>query len=713
MKNKKLIALSVLSLSLLLPCLSSCGNDNTPTSNPSSETPTTSEQAPTSEEVTSEESSEITSSSLKDKYECISIEEALTLATQAGSSGTSERYYIYGRIETVSDPTYGEMTITDGTHSIYVYGTYGSDGEARYSELDEKPVAGDDVVIYALLSTYNDSPQVKSGWIMDFVHNEPEINIEDYQETTILNARSVSKGAKVKLTGVVATITYADGMIPNGVYLVDETSSIYVYGQDLAGQVKKGNTITVAGEKDYWILESEQGNAKKFGYGGCNQISNPILLENDKGTTDFNKSWIEESTVKEILNTPFSEDITTKIYKVNAFINKVEGSGFTNYYINDIDGVTGQYSYSQASGNDFSWLDEFDGKICTVYLAAHNAKSTASSAFYRFVPVHVEDNSYSFDLAKAGEFAIEYFAKDQFKVSYNANPDLELVTSASSLLLGIDNVTLSYTSSNTDVLFFQDNEGKLILKINEVDIKTEVTITIKATFHGVETTKDIKVLVEPKIVANGISVKEAIDSEDGSEVQVEGIVLSSLVNRSGFYIIDETGVVAVLMDADALKDLAPGNHVVIKGTKTHWKKETSTAINGQTCIKDATLVVNNYGEHEIPENHYVTNMSIADLYNTDPAEDWTTKVFVVQGIIELVETPFYTNIKITSVDGEAELNLYCSGAGQFSQFFDLANKEVTLEIMLCNWNDKNYYRGCIVSATDGTTTIVNTLNFDN
>ena len=28
------------------------------------------------------------------------------------------------------------------------------------------------------------------------------------------------------------------------------------------------------------------------------------------------------------------------------------------------------------------------------------------------------------------------------------------------------------------------------------------------------------------------------------------------------------------MDADALKDLAPGNHVVIKGTKTHWKKET-------------------------------------------------------------------------------------------------------------------------------------------
>ena len=705
MKNKKLIALSVLSLSLLLPCLSSCGNDNTPTSNPSSETPTTSEQAPTSEEVTS--------SSLKDKYECISIEEALTLATQAGSSGTSERYYIYGRIETVSDPTYGEMTITDGTHSIYVYGTYGSDGEARYSELDEKPVAGDDVVIYALLSTHNDSPQVKSGWIMEFVHNEPEINIEDYQETTILNARSVSKGTKVKLTGVVATITYADGMIPNGVYLVDETSSIYVYGQDLAGQVKKGNTITVAGEKDYWVLESEQGNAKKFGYGGCNQISNPILLENDKGTTVFNKSWIEESTVKEILNTPFSEDITTKIYKVNAFINKVEGSGFTNYYINDIDGVTGQYSYSQASGNDFSWLDEFDGKICTVYLAAHNAKSTASSAFYRFVPVHVEDNSYSFDLAKAGEFAIEYFAKDQFKVSYNANPDLELVTSASSLLLGIDNVTLSYSSSNTDVLFFQDNEGKLILKINEVDIKTEVTITIKATFHGVETTKDIKVLVEPKIVVNGISVKEAIDSEDGSEVQVEGIVLSSLVNRSGFYIIDETGVVAVLMDADALKDLAPGNHVVIKGTKTHWKKETSTAINGQTCISDATLVVNNYGEHEIPENHYVTNMSIADLYNTDPAEDWTTKVFVVQGIIELVETPFYTNIKITSVDGEAELNLYCSGAGQFSQFFDLANKEVTLEIMLCNWNDKDYYRGCLVSATDGTTTIINTLNFDN
>lgn len=707
MKNKKIIALSVLSLSLLLPCLSSCGNDNNPTSNPSSEAPTT------SEEVSSEESSEVTSSSLKDKYECISIEEAIAKATQAGSNGTSERYYIYGRIETVSNPTYGEMTITDGTHSIYVYGTYGSDGEARYSELDEKPVAGDDVVIYALLSTYNDSPQVKSGWIMEFVHNEPEINLNDYQESTIANARSVSKGTKLKLTGTVATITYADGMIPNGVYLVDESSSIYVYGQDLAGQVKKGNTITIAGEKDYWILETEQGNAKKFGYGGCNQISNPILLENDKQTTDFNKSWIEESTVKEILNTPFSEDITTKIYKVNALINKVEGTGFTNYYINDIDGVTGQYSYSQASGNDFSWLDEFDGKICTVYLAAHNAKSTASEAFYRFVPVYVQDDSYTFDLTKSGEYAIEYHAKDQFKPSYNASPDTELVTTVSNELLGIDNVTLNYTSNNTDVIYFQESEGKVVLKVNEVSSKTEVTITIKATYKGTDTTKEVKVVVEPKVTANGISVKEAIDSEDGSEVQVEGIVLSSLVNRSGFYIVDETGVVAVLMDADALKDLAPGNHVVIKGTKTHFKKDPTASINGQTCIKDATLVVNNYGSHEIPKNTFDSTKTLADLYNSDPTEDWTTKVFVVTGIIEVVETPYYTNINIVSSDGSVKLGLYCSGAGQFSKFFDLKNKEVTMEIMLCNWNDKNYYRGCLVSATDGTTTIVNTLNFDN
>ena len=92
--------------------------------------------------------------SIEDPSKCTSIAEAINIATEAGEEGTSEKYYVYGEIVTVSNPTYGEMTITDGTNSLYIYGTYSKDGELRYSELDDKPVKGDFVVLYGSLKMF-------------------------------------------------------------------------------------------------------------------------------------------------------------------------------------------------------------------------------------------------------------------------------------------------------------------------------------------------------------------------------------------------------------------------------------------------------------------------------------------------------------------------------------------------------------------------------
>ena len=77
---------------------------------------------------------------------------------------------------------------------------------------------------------------------------------------------------------MVARITYATGMKPSGFILVGDNSSIYVYDGDAAGRVQIGNTVTVAGTKDYWILDSEIAGAEKFGYKGCNQLTDCILV---------------------------------------------------------------------------------------------------------------------------------------------------------------------------------------------------------------------------------------------------------------------------------------------------------------------------------------------------------------------------------------------------------------------------------------------------
>ncbi|MDY3890636.1 MAG: hypothetical protein SOZ70_06095 [Bacilli bacterium] len=687
--------LKVFAITIFTASLFSCGTNHNTTSDSSS-----------LEETTSENSSST------ENYECISVERAIELAREAGEDGTSESYYVRGTIKTVSNPTYGQMIITDGTNELSVYGTYSSDGSLRYSELEDKPVAGDEVVLYGQLKTYKDSPEMGKGYIMEFVHNTPDVDINDYQAVSVLEARNKEKGAKVKLSGVVASITYANGLIPNGLYLVDNTSSIYVYGRDIAGQVKVGNTITIAGEKDYYVLETEQANAEKFNYKGANQISKPVLLKNDNQVSSWDKSWVEEIYVKSVMETPVSNDITTKIFKTTALIKKVEGSGFTNYYIDDLDGKTGSYAYSQANGTDFSWLDKFDGKICTVYFAAHNAKAGAASCVYRFVPIEVIDENYQFDLAYSCDYALRFFGKDQFETEYSNDPALKLISNVSSELLGIDNVELSFTSSNTDALEFVVEEGVVTMHTKEVSVKTDVEVTIKATYESSSVVHKITISVLPEQKIEGMSIQEAISATDGTEITVKGIVLSSLVNQSGFYIIDETGVIAVrTKDEGTDKTVKPGDLVSVKGTKKHIKATDKCV--GQIALDSAEVLVNAYGENQIPTSVYKQGKTITALYNLDPLEDHTTEVFKVKAKISFIDKGNYTTAVLVDPNDESvSLGLYTTSASQYNFLKDYEGQVLTYNVAVCNWNGKNYYRGCIVSVeTSEGTTIYNQLNF--
>ncbi|MGM9880399.1 MAG: hypothetical protein ACI318_03910 [Bacilli bacterium] len=696
--------LKVFAITIFTASLFSCGTNHNTTSDSSSL------EASSSLDSNESTTSEISNSS--ENYECISVERAIELAREAGEDGTSESYYVRGTIKTVSNPTYGQMIITDGTNELSVYGTYSSDGSLRYSELEDKPVAGDEVVLYGQLKTFKDSPEMGKGYIMEFVHNTPDIDINDYQAVSVLEARNKEKGSKVKLSGVVASITYANGLIPNGLYLVDNTSSIYVYGRDIAGQVKVGNTITIAGEKDYYVLETEQANAEKFNYKGANQISKPVLLKNDNQVSSWDKSWVEEIYVKSVMETPFANDITTKIFKTTALIKKAEGSGFTNYYIDDLDGKTGSYAYSQANGTDFSWLDKFDGKICTVYFAAHNAKASAASCVYRFVPIEVIDENYQFDLAYSCDYALRFFGKDQFETEYSNDPALKLISSVSSELLGIDNVELSFTSSNTDALEFVVEEGVVTMHTKEVSVKTDVEVTIKATYESSSVVHKITISVLPEQKIEGMSIQEAISVTDGTEITVKGIVLSSLVNQSGFYIIDETGVIAVrTKDIETDKSVKPGDLVSVKGTKKHIKATDKCV--GQIALDSAEVLVNAYGENQIPTSVYKQGKTITALYNLDPLEDHTTEVFKVKAKISFIDKGNYTIVVLVDPNDESvSLSLYTTSASQYNFLKDYEGQVLTYNVAVCNWNGKNYYRGCIVSVeTSEGTTIYNQLNF--
>ena len=230
--------------------LTSCGEEKA-SSNAAISSTTSSNTAISS--TTNSSGSSNSSSSASTNKKIISIADAIKLCTS--ETATKERYYIHGTIKSIASYQYGQMTIEDSTGSIEAYGTYSADGEKRYSELEDKPVVGDEVTLYATLNLFNNKVQIKSGWIVEITHHSTEIDDSQYEQMTVLAARSAESGKLIKTTGVVAAITYANGLSPNGIYLVDNTNSIYVYSAEIANLVKVGNTITILGEKTYYILE--------------------------------------------------------------------------------------------------------------------------------------------------------------------------------------------------------------------------------------------------------------------------------------------------------------------------------------------------------------------------------------------------------------------------------------------------------------------------
>ena len=686
---KKLLAL-LFALAMIVSLFAACATeDNTPGTTESTQSTETTETQVT-----------------EPKYNVITIAQALELCGEPGNK-TEERYYIRGTIDSIDNANYGAMTIHDDTGSIYVYGTYSADGSIGYAAMTEKPFKGDEVLLHCILQNYNGTKEVQNARLIEFKKADIQINTGEYTDMSILDARTAAEGAKVKVDGVVARITYANGMIPSGVMLVDETNAIYVYDSNLATQVKIGNKITICAEKTWWILDSETNHAATFGYKGCCQLESATLLECASDLAEFDKSWIPSSTVKEILNTPVTTDITSTIFKVTALVNKVPCAGFTNYYINDLDGTTGSYTYTQCNGSDFAWLDEFDGKICTVYLTVLNAKSTNAGCVYRFLPIAVINENFDPSTLNPAEYAVKYHGVGQFQSSYTGNPALELLTSVDSELLNFRDAKLSYTSSDSSVIKISTSGGKTVMNC----LKTgTATVTVTGTYGDKTYSKEVTISVTvTEQSGNYATVSDAISTEVGKTVTVKGIVGPSLVNKTGFYLIDETGVIAVQTSADVLDTLKIGNEVVLEGVR-HINTKGGSGYFGQSCLNDAKVVNNNYGTHDYSTASFDGNISAADFYNLDVTKDFTTSVYTMKATVVVEEAQFYTNIYLA--DGSTKIRLYCSNANQYGFLKAYANQEVTVEIAPCNWNDKNYYVGCVLSVinADGTKT-VNELNF--
>jgi len=696
-RSTKLIALCLAILCVLSTLVACTGNQN-PADSTAAPAGTT---APAGETTTGEQTDVAAAvEQLMQKYNCITIAKAIELSGTTKDVYTAEEYAICGQVTSIVNATYGQMVISDGKNSYEAYGSYSSDGSVRYDAMTEVPVVGDWVVLRGNPGYFN-APQFKKAYIMEFIHVNPTVD-DSYKPMSITEARDAADGTALIIEGIVAQITYANGYTPNGFFVTDGVSSIYVYGSNSAAGIKVGNKVKLAGSKTYFIADSEKTNAEKYGYKGCCQIAETTVLENDKAENALPLDWATEITMKEMMNIPFDSGKTTLFFKTTAIINKKPGQGFTNYYINDLDGVTGSYVYTSNNGGDFTWLDQYDGKTCSLILTAINAKSTASGCVYRLIPVKILSDDVPFT-GDPNEFVFEYYIKKLVAASYTADPSIELPTTVETGKVGT--ATVSYASKNTSVATVSTEQGKTLLKLianGTADIEVAVTVS------GQTKTFTITVALETKTEVASITVAEAIAAADDTEVIVKGIVSSGIANQTGFYLIDETGAIAVRCSADTLKTLAMGNLVVVKGKRIHYNKTETCA--GQSCINDATIENNFFGEYAYSTAGFKNDLTIAQMIELPVNQDYTAAVYRIEGKLTLYKTQYASTYQIADADGKY-IAFYSSSAAQYAWLDEYLDKTVTVDLALCNWNKKSGYKGCVLAVVEGDKLIVNPGNF--
>lgn len=631
-------------------------------------------------------------------------------ATVADGERSTETYYIAATVKEITNPTYGQMVISDETGTFECYGVHGED-DTYFDKLPEAPEEGDLVLLKGQVKNYQGTYEFDPGYLLDFVSksSEEEINPDDYQLMSVADARKVKDGDYVRIKGTVLRFTYNIKLSEIGFMLADNTASIYVYDSRLAAQVEEGEEVTLVGKKDHWVLEDEQSSADKFGYLGCHQITDCVLVDHQSGA-DFDYDAVaKETTVRDVVTSDWSEDITSILYKAPVFVDKRVGTGYTNYYLLDLDQTSGSYTYTQANGKDFAWLDDYDQQIVYMYFVALNAKMSSTGGVWRMLPIEVSDEKFTFDLADAPKFVVDYYGVPQIAGSYGADPSEELLTSVSSEILGIANAGLSYSSDDTSAVWFAEEEGKVILHVDPSKNKS-VKVTVTGSLAG-QADYSATVTVEAKVAAavETITVKQAIDAADGDKVTVKGVVGPGLVNKIGFYLIDETGVIATeVLGGRAVFDgsFDIGDTVVVEATRGFNGKN---GVNSQIKLYDATLTVAEYGDGGYPSASFITGKTLAEILDSAEPMAETAKAYVLEDVtITKVGNQHYTNYYINQ--GEASTQLY-SGGGGYSWVDDYIDETIDIVFAPCNWNNSGL-KGCLFSLTaaDGTT-IINRNNF--
>ena len=264
----------------------------------------------------------------------------------AGNDG--ETYKVKGTLTKLSNTTYGNWYINDGTGEVYVYGTLDANGsEKNFASL--KLEEGDEVTIQGPRETYKGTPQLKNVTVLSYTKSL--IKVEELDKDTLDKA---GEDFKVTLTvkgeGVTVDIPEADQswLSVKGIVTSGTKAEITFHANANAGGARS-SSISFTSTKG---KQSSTVTAKVYQLGSIVECSIADFNKAEKGST---------------------------VYRLTGVITKVANAKYGNFYIKDATGET--YVYGIGIMSDFVKNSLKVGNVVTltgvkdIYNGTHELKN--------------------------------------------------------------------------------------------------------------------------------------------------------------------------------------------------------------------------------------------------------------------------------------------------------------------------------------------------
>ena len=280
----------------------------------------------------------------------------------AGNDG--ETYKVKGTLTKLSNTTYGNWYINDGTGEVYVYGTLDANGsEKNFASL--KLEEGDEVTIQGPRETYKGTPQLKNVTVLSYTKSL--IKVEELDKDTLDKA---GEDFKVTLTvkgeGVTVDIPEADQswLSVKGIVTSGTKAEITFHANANAGGARSSSIG----------FTSTKGKQSSTVTAAVCQLGSIIECP----IADFNKA-----------------EKGSTVYRLTGVITKVDNAIWGNCYIKDATGET--YVYGIGAKGDFEKKGLKVGDVVTltgvkdIYNGKHQIKYTTLEAMKSVTKISVAD----------------------------------------------------------------------------------------------------------------------------------------------------------------------------------------------------------------------------------------------------------------------------------------------------------------------------------